>query len=141
MVEELALLERAVPTSPTTARTNMHPGFIFLTPFRATPESDNPSSSNATSFPSCSRAATSFEIVRSPRSDTKGHRSKMADMFLTNEMPSMGRASTSSGVAPLARARVGSLSPAAALSAPPLSGTPATSESRRMLLPECRRSC
>ena len=54
----------------------------------------------------------------------------MADMFLTNEMPSMGRASTSSGVAPLARARVGSLSPAAALSAPPLSGTPATSESR-----------
>ena len=55
----------------------------------------------------------------------------MADKFLTNEMPSMGRASTSSGVAPFARARVGSLSPAAALSAPPArSGTPATSESR-----------
>ena len=63
MVEELALLERAVPTSPATARTNRHPGVIFLAPFR-TPESDKPSSSNATSFPSCSRAATSLEIVR-----------------------------------------------------------------------------
>ena len=43
--------------------------------------------------------------------DSKSHRSKMADMFLTTEMLPMGRASTSSSVVPLARTRVGSLSP------------------------------
>ena len=55
--------------------------------------------------------------------DSKSHRGKMADMYLANEMPSTGRASTSSSVVPLARARVGSLSPAAALSAPPSSAS------------------
>ena len=62
--------------------------------------------------------------------DSKALRIKMAGMFMMNEMSSVDRASTSSGVVPSTRARVSSLSPAAALSAPSRSGTPATSESR-----------
>ena len=73
-------------------------------------------------------AATSF--------DSKALRVKMAGMYLTTEMPSMGRASTSSGVVPSARTCASSSSPAAALSAPPRSGTPATSEPRAVVVPE-----
>ena len=62
--------------------------------------------------------------------DSKALRIKMAGMFMMNEMSSVDRASTSSGVVPSTRARVSSLSPAAAISAPSRSGTPATSESR-----------
>jgi hypothetical protein len=68
--------------------------------------------------------------------DSKALRVKMAGMYLTTEMPSMGRASTSSGVVPSARTRASSSSPAAALSAPPRSGTPATSEPRDVVVPE-----
>jgi len=73
-------------------------------------------------------AATSF--------DSKALRVKMAGMYLTTEMPSMERASTSSGVVRSARTRASSSSPAAALSAPPRSGTPATSEPRAVVVPE-----
>jgi hypothetical protein len=59
--------------------------------------------------------------------DSKALRMKMAGMFLMTEMPLMGRASTSSGVVPSARVRASSSSPAAALSAPPHSGTCAIS--------------
>jgi hypothetical protein len=65
---------------------------------------------------------------------------KMAGMFLTTEMLPTGRASASSGVVPSARARACSSSPAAALSAPPRSGTPATSESRAVVVAEGVRS-
>jgi len=68
--------------------------------------------------------------------DSKALRMKMAGMFLTTEMPPTGRASTSSGVVPSARSRASSSSPAAALSAPPRSGTPATSESRAVVVAE-----